>query len=394
MPKRRVLVLEQQSYRGGAQRVLEVVLDALREQIDPIVAFPESGPFLEDLRKQGIETLTFALGRYRSGRKSAADLASFVPRSLYGALELARTILRRQVDLVYINGPRCLLAGAWAARITRRPSLFCLHNTLSGRPEVTLAAHASSLVSRIVACSRATAAPLLRVKPAVAAKMEVLYPPVSDVASAGPQTPRGAGFMIGMVGRITEGKGHRVLLDALTRLDAATGVRLVIVGAPAPGNPDDARYLRELRSFAVTSGLDRRIDWAGYKADPRPYYGAMDALAVPSVCEEGMPVVALEAFQRGIPVIASRTGGIPELIRDGVNGLLVAPRNPAELALAMGSLQHSPALCARLGAAARASVDARFSPASYCSALGKIISDLCSLQAPVKVAAAWGEIRG
>lgn len=387
MPKRRVLVLEQQSYRGGAQRVLEVVLDALREQIDPIVAFPESGPFLEDLRKQGIETLTFALGRYHSGRKSAADLASFLPRSLYGALELARTILRRQVDLVYINGPRCLLAGAWAARITRRPSLFCLHNTLSGRPEVTLAAHASSLVSRIVACSRATAAPLLLVKPALAGKMEVLYPPVRHLA-AGPQTPRRSGFVVGMVGRITKGKGHHVLLDALTKLDAAAGVRLVIVGAPAPGNPEDARYLRELRSVAARSGLHRRIDWTGYQADPRPYYGAMDALAVPSVCEEGMPVVALEAFQRGIPVIASRTGGIPELIRDGVNGLLVAPRNPAELALAMGSLQHSPALCARLGAAARASVDARFSPASYCSALGKIISDLCPPEASVKVAAA------
>jgi glycosyltransferase involved in cell wall biosynthesis len=393
MTKKRVLILEQQSFRGGAQRVLEVVLDGLRDRIDPIVALPESGPFEQDLRRRGVETMIYALGRYRSGRKSLADVLSFAPCSLYAAGQLARTIVQRDVDLVYINGPRCVLAGALVTRITGRPSLFCLHNTLSHGLDAALAARASGLVSKIVACSRAAAGPLLRANPALKRKLQVLYPPSPEMPEDFIRVrAHGVPFVVGIVGRITEAKGHHVLLHALARLGPSAGMRLLIVGAPAPGSQQDAEYVRSLHARAAQAGLGGLVDWVGYQADPEPYYASMDVLAAPSTIDEGMPVVVLEAFRRGIPVIASRSGGIPELIEHGANGILVALGDHVALAEALAILRNSPALGGRLGAAARASMDARFSPTTYSSTLGQIICGLCSPDAALEAAPALEKI--
>ena len=112
-----ILFLEQQGTRAGAQRVLAEAVLALEDECLPLVAFPEDGPFAAELRRRGIETLLYPLGHYSSGAKSLADMLAFPPRSLYCGLQLARTISRRQVQLVYINGPRCLLAGVLAARL-------------------------------------------------------------------------------------------------------------------------------------------------------------------------------------------------------------------------------------------------------------------------------------
>jgi len=386
--KRRVLILEQQSYWGGGQRVLHMVLNSLQDVIDPVVAFPDSGSFCQDLQSQKIETLIYPLGNYQSGRKSFADILAFGPRSLCCALDLAVTILKRKLELVYINGPRCLLAGVMAARLTGRPSLFFLHNTLFRRFDVALASRVASHVSRIVACSQAAAAPLLRTNPALREKLQVLYPPVEELPPAAPcsalRTLRESSrFVIGIVGRITKAKGHHVLLDAVAKLDSCAEKQMIFVGAPAPSYPEDSSYLRYLRSLASERGLEGSLQWTGYQADPQPYYEAMDVLVVPSISEEGMPLVTLEACQRGIPVVASRVGGIPELIKDGVNGILVPPGSPEELAKALDRLQRQPGLCRQLGAAAHASIDERFSKKLYCSKIGGLISELCSSSVPV-----------
>jgi glycosyltransferase involved in cell wall biosynthesis len=396
--KTRILILEQQSYWGGAQRVLQTVLESLQDQIEPLVALPELGTFGLDLHKQGIETLVYPLGSYQSGRKSITDMMAFGPRSLCCAMLLAREIVKRGIQLVYINGPRCLPAGAIAARLTGRPSLFSLHNTLSRRADMILASHGAACISKIVACSQAAAAPLLKANPTLASRMQVLYPPAEGHPSANrgfaPFPDRkSSGFVIGMVSRITEAKGHHILLQALARLKPSGGRKAVFLGAPAPGSVEDSTYLSSLRRWAAERGLEGNLHWAGYQADPHPYYEAMDVLAVPSICQEGMPVVILEAFQHGVPVVASGTGGTPELVKDGLNGLLVPPGNSEELARALERLQFEPGLRARLAVRACTSIDQRFSREFYCSALSSLISELCALPAPSSVVLDWTETR-
>ena len=119
--------------------MLKMVLDSLRDKIDPLVALPEMGTLGPDLEGAGTETCIYPLGRYRSGTKSLADMVLFGPRSAYAAVRLSAVISERKANLVYINGSRCLAAGVLAASLTGRPSLFCLHQTLSRRPDIALA---------------------------------------------------------------------------------------------------------------------------------------------------------------------------------------------------------------------------------------------------------------
>jgi glycosyltransferase involved in cell wall biosynthesis len=390
--KARILVLDQHSYWGGGQRVLEMVLDSVRDRVDPVVALPERGSVGADLEGAGFEVCTYPLGSYRSGAKSAGDMFMFGPRTVHAALRLAGLISKRDLEMVYVNGSRCLAAGVLAARLTGRPSLFCLHQTLTRRAEVALASRLAKHVSGIVACSQAAADSLLHARPSLATKLRVLYPPVEELipsatGCAAPGPHHAPSLTAGMVGRITEAKGHHILLAALARLDAPA--RAVFVGAPAPGNRQDASCLQDLRSMAGRYGI--KVEWAGYHADPTPYYSAMDVLVVASTGAEGLPLVALEALQRGIPVVASRLGGLPELIRDGVNGLLVPAGDPAALARALERLAHDPSFLRQLATAAPSSVDERFSKHHYCNAIASMILTLCRRSASLEVAPAWRE---
>jgi glycosyltransferase involved in cell wall biosynthesis len=248
-----------------------------------------------------------------------------------------------------------------------------------------LASRVSRSVSRIIACSQAAADFLLESCPALAAKTRVLYNPLSPLetplpAPDGDPTRSAARFVLGMVGRITEEKGHQVLLRALAQLRTRlqSDVRLVIVGAPAPECPQDSHYARALESSATRLGLSGSILWAGYQANPGRHYAAMDVLVHPSTCKEGMPMVVLEALQRAVPVVASRIGGIPEVIQEGVNGLLVPPGNEAALTGALERLLADPTLRRQLGAGARASIDSRFSAKEFGRAIYSLVSELCS----------------
>lgn len=379
-----ILFLEQQSWRGGAQRVLEEVLRALREDFRCIVALPEDGPFALDLRAAGVETLTFPLGRYRSGRKSLADIARFAVRTVLCALRLARAIVQIRPRLVYINGPRWLPSGAVAARLTGTPSLFHLHRTFVRGADLFVVTRAARHASRIVACSESAASALLRAEPALAKRTTVLLNPVPPAGDSKPDfddepavAKTSGEFVVGMVGRITREKGHDVLLraaGALRRQD----VQLVFVGAPEPGSMEDTSYLAELRELSQELGLEKRTLWAGYQSKLGPYYESFDALVIPSVASEGLPMVALEAMQQGVPVIGSRIEGNSEVVRDGVNGLLFPPGDPKALAASLQRILEDSAFHAKLRAGARATIDGRFSVKTFRSAIRRVVSELCT----------------
>jgi glycosyltransferase involved in cell wall biosynthesis len=379
-----ILFLEQQSWFGGAQRVLQAVIASLPPgRFHPIVAFPGPGPFREELARHGIETITMPLGDYASGRKSFLETVAFAFRSALCCARLAAIIRRRKVSLVYINGPRCLPAGVLAASLTGRPSLFHLQLILTRKYEALLASWLSRYVSNVVACSNAAAASLRSVDQRLSGKMEVLYNPVPDpdvadeVLETDFQSGKGC-LTLGMVGRITETKGQYLLLDAVARLSPQTRecLRILIVGAPAPGCRADLRYVEYLQELALRHDLDRRIVWAGYQADPGPAYRSMDVLVHPAVAE-AMGLVILEAFQRGVPVIAARTGGIPEIVDEGSNGLLVTPGNEEELSRALSLFVSDESLRERLKAGARSGLAERFSLKTFSARIRILVEQLC-----------------
>ena len=101
------------------------------------------------------------------------------------------------------------------------------------------------------------------------------------------------------------------------------------------------------------------VELAGHLEDLVPFYHGLDVLALPSL-SEGFGLVAAEAGACGVPVVAARASSLPEIVDDGVSGLLTAPGDPVALAAALRRLLADPGLAARLGAAGRARVTVRF----------------------------------
>ncbi len=158
--------------------------------------------------------------------------------------------------------------------------------------------------------------------------------------------PEGRLFVLAL-GRLVEKKGFSGLLDAAAR---TAGVHLVIAGA--------GDLKGELEAQARALGLAVSFPGALDRAAVAAALSAADVVAVPSVRDragnvDGLPNVLLEALAAGRAVVATRVAGIPDVIRDGENGLLVSERDPAELAAALERLAREPATRARLGGAAR-----------------------------------------
>ena len=129
------------------------------------------------------------------------------------------------------------------------------------------------------------------------------------------------------VGRLRHAKGLDVLLHALAGLPVA-GYQLRIVG--------DGELRKSLENLAVTLGVRDKIVFLGFRSDVTALMSSADCLVLPSRWE-GMPNVVLEAMAIGLPVVATRVGGIPEVIEHGLTGWLVPPEDPLALAAALAT---------------------------------------------------------
>jgi L-malate glycosyltransferase len=161
---------------------------------------------------------------------------------------------------------------------------------------------------------------------------------------------------IGLVGALELRKGHRYLLDALGQLrDRHSAMTCYIAGA---GSQRAA-----LEAQARSLGLSQTVRFMGSIDDPRTLFWAIDIFVQPSVME-GLGVALLEAMACGVPSVASRVGGMAEVIEDRRSGRLVAAADSGALALAIEQLADSPAARVSLGARARLTAEQNFSLAA------------------------------
>jgi glycosyltransferase involved in cell wall biosynthesis len=162
-------------------------------------------------------------------------------------------------------------------------------------------------------------------------------------------------FVVGWVGRMTGVKDTDAVLE-IVRATRRLGVDaiLVLVG----DGPDRGR----LEERAHELGIARSTYFVGYQPEVAGYYRLFDAFLLPSV-NEGTPVSAIEALASGTPVVATRVGGVPDVVRDGVDGLLVEPGDVEGAASRLAELAADPALREALGATGRVRVLARYSVA-------------------------------
>jgi len=267
----------------------------------------------------------------------------------------------RRADLIHGHGLRGAALAAAAGVKSRTPVVITVHNRIGSPSLLTkLGLRGAFRHSRaIIAVSQAVAedigliAPGIRTVEVIPNGVE-LPEPVSDAHRAEARRRMGlAGtdLVVLAVGRLEHEKGFDVLLRAASELADRGSIRILIAG--------DGSRREELESLAGKLGLGSTVRFLGYRTDLSECYAAADVVAAPSR-SEGQGLAALEAMAYGLPVIASRTGGLPEVVEDGVTGILVTPEDIHALAETLAALLCDPESRVRLGDAGRRKVERQF----------------------------------
>jgi glycosyltransferase involved in cell wall biosynthesis len=285
--------------------------------------------------------------------------------ALRGFVALIRLMRTQRFDIVHTHLIHASVFGLLAAVVAGVPLRVMTRHferylwMFAGRRERAMQLMADRLADAIFAVSRAAATTMIereRVRPD-----RIIVAPngidIDRVAALAAMDGRGGELgpwerpTIGTVGTLTARKGQRFLIEAVAQLPSPLVADLVIVG--------DGELRSELEHVARRSGVAGQVHFTGYIQNVYPVVSRFDIYAQPSV-EEGFGIAVLEAMALGKAVVATRVGGLPEIVEDGVTGLLVDAADAGALAAAIARLAHDPEMRERLGAAARIEVSRRF----------------------------------
>lgn len=287
------------------------------------------------------------------------------------AFDVRRAMRTLDADIVYVHNDPLL---AWL--VPKRPGqklVLHMHNDhLTKAALKPVLDRALSRVDLVLCVSDFITDRARRALPGHASKIQTVlnatdtdlfrkYPPGDAPDAFGSGGADAGAFRFLYVGRLTEDKGVHVLLDAFASVHATcANARLVIAGSSFFANAPKTTYQRQLAERAAP--LAASIEFTGFIPHDRLrfMYSQADAVVVPSTWQEPFGLVGLEAMASETCVIATRVGGIPELITDAQTGLLVAPDDARALAAAMTRVMQDAELRRRIGRAARQDVVRRF----------------------------------
>ena len=340
MAKIRVLqIVTRLAVRGVPRHVLNVAagLNPQRYCVELLAgrSEPEEGELWEEARERGIEARYLpALQRAVNPR---ADLAAF--RAIY------RQLRQGEYDIVHTHISKAGILGRLAARCAGVPVLVHTYHgrieevhggSFRGRLFLACERTAARWTDLLVAVSRETARQCANSGIGATSQYRVIHngidlKPFFDFQGndAAPFESK-KGPLIGAIGSLTPEKGLEGLLEAASMLRGRyPQLQVAIVG--------DGILRPRLQERARQLDIQESVRFTGIVDDVRPWLASFDLLAMPSL-SEGFGVTLLEAMAMGCPVVASRVGGIPEVVTDGKHGLLAAPGDANALAEAIDTL--------------------------------------------------------
>jgi len=284
-------------------------------------------------------------------RVAFRKLAAFV-----AFLRLLFTMRRVRPDIVAFNTPRPILPGTLASKLAgvRAQIIFRRVNFPLRKNPVTRLKYCWG-IDCIVAISesirsqlQAGGVPASRIRTVYEGINVSLYPPRQKPVWRRPGEPR----LIGTVAHLSAEKGLFYLVEAAARIpDVKSRMRFVIVG--------EGRCRAALEEQVEVRGLRKCFYFAGFQTAPSEYLRQFDLFVLPSL-SEGLSSAILSAMALALPVIATDVGGIPELVRNGENGILVPAADPLALAEAISRLADDPERAFRMGQKGRQRVEEEF----------------------------------
>ena len=374
----RLLVVNHAVEIGGAERALLGLLDCLdRDAFEPALACPHPGPLTHEAERRGIRVhLGFPSPRLlevkrRSIGKDRLAAAAYPYDMARTAAGLASLIRREGYDLVLTNSAKADIYGSLAGRLAGRPVVWRLHDIASGdafsRFNLFLFKVSASLFAdRVLAISEVVRKAMLDLG-VKEAKVSMVHNGIlveETGAAMGRDEVRAAwgvpveAPLVGMVGRLVDWKGPDYFIEAAAVVAAGLPeARFMLVGDAIFG---ERSYVDDLEALVRARGLEGRVIFTGFRDDVEEIIASMDLLVHASVLPEPFGLVIIEAMAQRLPVVATRGGGVGEIVDDGETGVLVPPRDAAAMAAAISGLLADPARAKSMGEAGRKAVAERF----------------------------------
>jgi glycosyltransferase involved in cell wall biosynthesis len=319
---------------GGAQkRVLEMAAHFRRSGWSVYLAShdDEASTVAEEARRCGIQHLAVP---FRGG-----------PAQMLACVQTVRRLVRQKgIRIIHSNDRRTAMFASLAAAFTRARHIYTARNVFQNRKitRVFLPAH-------IVAVSQAVRENLIQDFGVAPTAVEVIYNGISISPSAEGERQavrtrwglRASDRIIAFVGSLIEAKGLAHLLTAVSRVVAhVPRLRVLLVG--------DGKLKPQLHEQSRCLNLQNTVVFCGAQTNVSAYVDLCEFTVMPSLWE-GLPGSAIESLLLGKPVVASSVGGLPEIVEDGVSGLIVPPRDSRALTRAILSLLNDPGSTRRMG---------------------------------------------
>jgi len=375
----RILFLDQSGKPGGAELCL---IDIAKPYSDrALVGLFADGTF-KDLLQQNhipVEVLATQAIQVRKesslveGLKSLAQLAPLITKVVKKA---------REYDLIYANTQKALVVGALASFFSRRPLVYHLHDILSiehfSQTNLRIAINlANRFASLVIANSQASKTAFVQAG-GRANLIEVVYNGFdlknyqndeSDINKLQQQLGLEGKFVVGHFSRLAPWKGQHILIDALAKCPQE--VTAILVGDALFGEQD---YVQKLHQQVAELGLENRVKFLGFRSDIPQLMAACDLVAHTSTSPEPFGRVIVEAMLCGKPVVAAKAGGVMELVEHGLNGFLVTPGEPEELAQVIITCLQETEITATIANNARTTASRRFDVAIINQQIAQLLS--------------------
>lgn len=377
MKKSRIVYLNNTGeFLGGAeQSLLDIVLHLDRSRFEPIVLLPDKGALAEVLIDQSVKVVTAEIPEME-------NRLSF----LWNMHKFSKKMKSLNPDLLHGNSMAVLPAVSFAGRICGVPSVCHIRDI---PPDWLVASKRYrsfvKYINKLIAISTAVEQKLSSFEEA-RNKTTLLHNAIDLKAIDSQMTDFGLHerlginpgmICIGVVGRLHPEKGIEELMEAFaTLVTEHNNVMLIVAGSDRQfKNSTDRDYLHELKLRAKQLEIDSKVHFVGFVKDVIPLMADLDIVAVPS-WREPFGRVAIEAMALRKPVVASSGGGLPDIIEDGENGILVHPKDTDSFVWALKILVQDEIMRQKLGVAGRHTVEEKFDYEGYIVKLQKIYEDL------------------
>lgn len=346
---------------GGMKNHLLSLLSRLNQDLFEIIAACPDGPLAAEIAHAGFRVITLPL----MGEWAFLQDWKTVRR-------LVKILKDEEIAILHAHSAKAGFVGRLAARLARTPVIFMTaHNSIfyedwPAWKKMILAAverALSGVTDRIITVSEALRRELIQKEGINPGRIVTIYNGIDPAPGRPPKERRHVlrglglpplGQVVGTVARLAPQKGVGYFLKAAAMLVKDYQVNFLIIG--------DGPLRRQLENEAASLSLRNRVVFAGEREDVPAILPVLDLFVLPSLTE-GFPLTILEALAAGHPVIATRVGGVPEVIVDNYTGLLVKPGDPVGLALAIAELLSDRERALALGQAGQAYARERFTVA-------------------------------